>query len=212
MSVYTLLLCMMIEFYTSTNCEALDTYTARLREGRHEISSGDNVETVACTRTYHMNDVIVKTDQDLGTLAVALLEPSGEGSLFLWGFFSSVLTTHEQFENYIMVPLALKMLEESDDLAEEWEIYKSENPSYDNATEATLSWFWKRSAFYEEEAYLYPVGIMYDEPVDDIPLAPFTSQLEAASAKGQPNNSGHTLATVSAWAIVPMFMWWFLQM
>ena len=39
-----------------------------------------------------------------------------------------------------------------------------------------------------------------------------TSQLEAASAKEQPNNSGHTLAAVSTWAIVPMFMWWFLQM
>ena len=40
-----------------------------------------------------------------------------------------------------------------------------------------------------------------------------TSQLLAASAKEQqPNNSGHALAAVSAWAIVPMFMWWFLQM
>ena len=39
-----------------------------------------------------------------------------------------------------------------------------------------------------------------------------TLQLVAASAKEQPNNSGHTLAAVSAWAIVPVFMWWFLQM
>jgi len=39
-----------------------------------------------------------------------------------------------------------------------------------------------------------------------------TLQLIAAPAKEQPNNSSHTLAAVSAWAIVPMFMWWFLQM
>ena len=39
-----------------------------------------------------------------------------------------------------------------------------------------------------------------------------TSQLVAASAKEQPNNSAHALAAVSAWAIVPMFTWWFLQM
>ena len=39
-----------------------------------------------------------------------------------------------------------------------------------------------------------------------------TSQLVAASAKEQPNNSGHNLAAVSTWDIVTMFMWWFLQM
>jgi hypothetical protein len=38
-----------------------------------------------------------------------------------------------------------------------------------------------------------------------------TSQLLAASAKEQPNNSGHNLAAVSAWAIVSTFMWWFLH-
>ena len=39
------------------------------------------------------------------------------------------------------------------------------------------------------------------------------SQSMPASAKEQPNNSGHILAAVSAWAIVPTFMWWwFLQL
>ena len=42
--------------------------------------------------------------------------------------------------------------------------------------------------------------------------AKVASQVVAASAKEQPNNSGHALAAVSAWAIVPMFTWWFLQM
>ncbi|KAG7346873.1 peptidase M14 carboxypeptidase family protein [Nitzschia inconspicua] len=100
----------------------------RLREGRPEISPGDVVPE-NCTRTYGMNDLVVKTDQPLGTLAVALLEPSGESSLFLWGFFSSTLTSHEYPENYIMIPLAEKMLNESAELIEEWESYKDENPS-----------------------------------------------------------------------------------
>ena len=39
-----------------------------------------------------------------------------------------------------------------------------------------------------------------------------TLQLEATSAKEQPNNSGHTLAAISAWAILPVLTWWFLQM
>ena len=126
-----------------------------------------------------MNDVLVKTDQPLGTLAVALLEPTGEGSFALWGMFSSVLAEHNHFENYVMVPLAEKMLNSSSELNDEWEQYKLMNPTYVNDTETTLTWFWKRSAFYEEEAYIYPVGILYEEPSNKLPLAPFS--LDSAS-------------------------------
>ena len=54
------------------------------------------------------------------------------------------------------------------------------NPSYANDTDSTLNWFWKRSAFYEEEAYLYPVGILYEEPSSKLPLEPFS--LDSASS------------------------------
>lgn len=140
----------------------------------------NNLTAVACTRTYHMNDVFVNTDQPLGTLAIALLEPTGEGSFALWGMFSSVLTEHNHFENYAMVPLAEKMLSSSSELRDEWEAYKLINPTYANDTETTLNWFWKRSAFLEEEAYLYPVGILYEEPSSKLPLAPFS--LDSASS------------------------------
>jgi hypothetical protein len=78
---------------------------------------------------YHKNDVMIKTDQVLGTLVVTLLEPSSESGLFLWGFFNSILTIQEVPENYIMIPLAEIMLNESTDLSIEWEAYKAENPS-----------------------------------------------------------------------------------
>lgn len=141
----------------------------RLREGRPEISSGDIVPE-NCTRIYNKNDIVIKTDQHLGTLAVALLEPSGESSLFLWGFFSSTLTSHEYPENYIMIPLAEKMLNESAALSAEWESYKTENPTYVNDTDAVLEWFFRRTAFYDTEAYVYPVGIIYEEPSESLPL------------------------------------------
>ena len=145
----------------------------RLREGRPEINAGDNVNSENCTRIYHRNDVLLKTDQNLGTLAVALLEPSGESSLFLWGFFSSTLTIHDYPGNYIMVPLAERMLNESADLSEEWEAYKIENPQYVSETEKVMYWFFRRSAFYDPEVFVYPVGILYEEPSGNISLAPF---------------------------------------
>ena len=146
----------------------------RLREGRPEITIGDDVKVENCTRTYRKNDVLVKTDQDLGTLAVALLEPTGEGSLFLWGFFGSTLASHDHAENYIMIPLAEKMLDASAELSNEWETYKLENPSHANDTEKVVDWFFRRSAFYDPEAFRYPIGILYEEPIDNIRLAPFS--------------------------------------
>ena len=151
----------------------------------------NNLTAVACTaKTYHMNDVVVKTDQPLGTLAVALLEPTGEGSFALWGMFSSVLAEHNHFENYVMVPLAETMLNSSSDLRAEWEQYKLMNPSYANDTDSTLNWFWTRSAFYEEEAYLYPVGILYEEPSFKLPLAPFSLASASSSDNVEQVNGG----------------------
>jgi hypothetical protein len=63
------------------------------REGRTP-SSGTPVKEV-CSRTYRKNDVFIRTDQPLGTLAIAiaLLEPNGESSFFYWGFFNSKMAT-----------------------------------------------------------------------------------------------------------------------
>lgn len=151
-----------------------DATIRRLREGRPEITGADTAVKENCTRTYDVHDIVVKTDQPLGTLATALLEPTGESSFFLWGFFSSKLQSHEYPENYIMVPLAEKMLEESEELVEEWEGYKEANPSYVNDTEGVLQWFFRRSAFYDNDAYVYPVAVIYDEAeAADLPLRPF---------------------------------------
>ena len=165
----------------------------------------NNLTAMACTRTYHINDVIVKTDQPLGTLAIALLEPTGEGSFALWGMFSSVLTEHNHFENYVMVPLAEKMLNSSSDLRAEWEQYKLMNPSYANDTDSTLNWFWKRSAFSEEEAYLYPVGILYEEPSNKLPLAPFSLASASNSDNVEEVNGGWALlSSTSSYDIAVM--------
>lgn len=118
-----------------TNYRIEDFETKGNREGRTP-SSGTPVKEV-CTRTYRKNDVFIRTDQPLGTLAVALLEPSGESSFFYWGFFNSKMATHEYPENYIMVPLAERMLNESDEIKAEWEEYKR---NIGNDTSGVLDW------------------------------------------------------------------------
>merc|ERR1712146_210326 len=117
--------------------------------------------------------IVIKTDQPLGTLAVALLEPSGESSFFLWGFFASRFTSHEYPENYIMIPLA-----------DEWEAHQIENPDIVGDTESVVDWFFRRSKFYDDEAYVMPVGILYSEPSSELPLeayVPGTGKLKESS-------------------------------
>lgn len=118
-----------------TNYRIEDFEVGGNREGRSP-SSGTLIKEV-CTRTYTKNDVFLRTDQPLSTLAVALLEPTGESSFFYWGFFNSKMATHEYPENYIMVPLAERMLNESETIRVEWEEYKA---LIGNDTSGVLDW------------------------------------------------------------------------
>ncbi|HEU4889479.1 MAG TPA: M14 family metallopeptidase, partial [Thermoanaerobaculia bacterium] len=72
------------------------------------------------TERFPAGSVRVSTDQDLGTLAVLLLEPSSPDSLFQWGYFNSILSATEYVEAYIMEPMAEQMLAADPKLAEEF--------------------------------------------------------------------------------------------
>ena len=119
-----------------TNYRIEEFETKGNREGR-TVSSGVPVKEI-CTRTYRKNDVFIRTDQPLGTIAVALLEPTGESSFFYWGFFNSKMATHEYPENYIMIPIAERMLNESAEIRTEWEEYKR---TIGNDTSGVLDWY-----------------------------------------------------------------------
>lgn len=71
-----------------------DFEASRLREGHAFVNGGTPVPET-CMRTYKKNDILITTDQPLGTLAVALLHPTGEGSLYNWGFFNAAFQSHE---------------------------------------------------------------------------------------------------------------------
>jgi len=100
----------------------------------------------------------ISTDQDLGTLAVLLLEPSSPDSLFQWGFFHSILQPTEYFEAYIMEPMAERMLAEDPKLAEEFRSKVESDAAFRANARGRLQWLYERTPFYDERARLYPVG------------------------------------------------------
>ena len=100
----------------------------------------------------------IPTDQDLGTLAVLLLEPSSPDSLFQWGFFHSVLQPTEYVEGYVMEPMAERMLAADPKLAEEFRKKIESDAAFRGNPRARLQWFYERTPFYDERARLYPVA------------------------------------------------------
>merc|ERR1712151_1248506 len=127
------------------------------REGR-QTASGTPVPELH-TMTYSPGDVRVDVDNPLGTLAVALLDPSGESSFFYWGFSNAKMVSHEYGSNYIVVPMAERMLSTSPEIAADWLKYITDNPDYADDPDAVVDWFFKRTTFYDSEAFLLPVGI-----------------------------------------------------
>ncbi len=102
--------------------------------------------------------VRVPTDQPLGDLVVALLEPAGPDSFFQWGFFHEVLQRTEYIDAYIMEPMAERMMEADPKLREEFTKKLAADKDFAASPQKRLEFFYERTPFYDERWRLYPVG------------------------------------------------------
>jgi hypothetical protein len=102
--------------------------------------------------------VRVSTDQPLGDLVVALLEPAGPDSFFQWGFFHEVLQRTEYIDGYIIEPMAEKMLAEDPKLKEEFMKKLAEDRDFAANPARRLEWFYSRTPYYDARWRLYPVA------------------------------------------------------
>lgn len=126
-------------------------------EGRFPLTAG--VKPERRTETFPAGSVRVSTDQPLGELAVVMLEPPSEDSLFAWGFFNEVLQRTEYIEGYVVAPMAEKMLADDPALKAEFEARLAADAKFAQDPTARLQWFYARSKFYDDRHLLYPVGL-----------------------------------------------------
>ena len=130
-------------------------------EGRARVAFDRPPTLERRTVTLPAGSVRVATDQPLGLLAVALLEPQAEDSFFRWGFFLEVLTQPEYVEAYVMEPTARRMLAEDDRLRAEFEARLEADPDFAASPRERLQFFYRRTPFYDARHRVYPV---YREP------------------------------------------------
>lgn len=101
--------------------------------------------------------VRVTTDQPLGALAVALLQPQAPDSFFSWGFFHGMFQRTEYFETYALLPWIEQQLKQDPQLKAEFEAAKKGNALLQKDGRARLQWFYQRSPFYDNTFMKYPV-------------------------------------------------------
>jgi hypothetical protein len=146
-----------VEMYRLVNPRAQPAQGVHPFEGRHTMTASVNTETHR--ETFPAGSVRVPTDQPLGDLAMALLEPESNDSLFAWGFFLEVLQRTEYIEGYALAPMAGRMLANDPKLKAEFESRLSADPKFAANSTARRQWFYERSPYYDDRYLLYPVGI-----------------------------------------------------
>lgn len=126
-------------------------------EGRVPLTAGGFVHAKR-SETFPAGSVRVPSDQPLGLLAAALLEPESPDSALAWNFFPSMLQRTEYIEGYAIAPLADRMLAENAELRREFEAKLAADPAFAANGDARLAWFYARTPYFDERYLLYPIG------------------------------------------------------
>ena len=126
-------------------------------EGHFRVSGEFKEEQV---ETSLADYVEISTDQPLGKLAVALLDPRGPDSLFQWGFFNRIFQRTEYYEPYALIPLAQQMLEQDPELQREFS-QRLKDKAFADDPRARMEFFYQRSPYFDQAYLRYPVLMAY---------------------------------------------------
>ena len=109
-------------------------------------------------RRFPAGSVRISTDQPLGELAVLLLEPNSTDSFYQWGFFLEIMTPTEYVEEYVMQPMAERMLAADAKLKTAFEQKLKADSTLAKNPQEKLQWLYRHTPFFDSEWNLYPVA------------------------------------------------------
>lgn len=110
------------------------------------------------SETFPAGSIRVPSNQPLGLLAAALLEPESADSMLAWNYFPEILQRTEYIEGYVIAPLAEQMLARDPALRAAFEKKLASDPAFAANPDARLAWFYERTPYFDERYLLYPVG------------------------------------------------------
>jgi hypothetical protein len=122
-------------------------------------------------RSFRPGDLWVPLDQRSAMVAVHLFEARGPDGLMYWNAFDSVLEFKEYSEDYVMEPIARKMLAADTALAREFRSRIAADTAFANNPAARLDFLYRRSPWADPEQNVHPVARALRAPPDAV-LAP----------------------------------------
>jgi len=136
-------------------------------EGHHTIA----VKKVALERrlrAYRPGDLWVPLDQRSAMVAVQLFEAQAPDGLMYWNAFDTIFLQKEYAEDYVMEPIAQKMLADNPALAREFMARLSADSAFAKSPEQRVNFFFVRSPWADPEQNLDPVARALRAPPENV--------------------------------------------
>lgn len=137
----------------------LDPVVQQAQDGRLPLKAGFVHETV--TETLPAGTIRVPSDQALGLLAAALLEPEAPDSFAAWGLFPEMLARFSRAEDFVEAALADALLARDDDVRAKFERKLADDSDFAADADARVSWLMGRLPKQEPRRFVY---LIYREP------------------------------------------------
>ncbi len=135
-------------------------------EGRFMVKA--DVEPRTEVRSYPIGTAVVLMNQRAGRVIANLLEPRGPDSFISWGFFNAIFERKEYIEDYIMEPIAARMLASDTALASEFQQKLDSDSTFAADPEARLDFFYRRTPYFDQLLDVYPIGKLMERT--DLPI------------------------------------------
>ncbi len=124
-------------------------------EGRQRVTVSCEILTEQLS--FPKGTFIIKTKQRGIRIIANLLEPEGPDSFLSWGFFNTFFERKEYAEDFVMEPLAQKMLKDSFKLKNDFEKKLNEDEGFRNNPLERLDYFYRKSEYFDRRENIYPI-------------------------------------------------------
>ncbi len=124
-------------------------------EGRQRVTV--ECETSSERIEFPAGTYVVDTKQRGIRIIANLLEPEAPDSFTSWGFFNAFFERKEYAENFVMEPIAEKMLKEDPDLRDEFETRLKQDAEFMQNPLERLDFFYRKSVYFDRRENIYPI-------------------------------------------------------
>jgi len=136
-------------------------------EGHRPITV-DRVNLERQLRRYEPGDIWVPLDQPSAAVAVHLFEAQAPDGLMFWNVFDTVFEPKEYAEDYVMEPLARRMMVEDPALARRFEARVAADTAFARSPGARVDFFFRHTPWADPEQNLHPVARALRPPPEPV--------------------------------------------